>query len=492
MAGEERSTPKPFQVAIAYITYQIISHLWHPLYRFPGPFLASFSSIPHCSSFLGGRQPFDRLALHEKYGPVVRTSPNELSFSTSQSWKDIYGSRPGHQLFRKAPFYEGASFDGKTLSIISETDPVSHKKMRAQLNTAFSDKSLRDQENLIAEPIDLFIDQIGEKGDCPEGIDIVMWFNLMTFDIIGSLAFGESFGGLESAKFHEWIQLAVGSMKQGALADSLGRYPKIAAIIKKLFPAMIDKILQDTRKHEAHTMDLVKRRLAKDSDRPDFSTRIIEDREANGISATQIAAHSSDFIIAGSETTATTLSCATYHLLRDPELYDKLRKEIRGAFSSYEQIDSVSASKIKLVNAVCLEAMRMYPPLPFALPRVVPQGGDTVDGHMIPEGITVSTNPFAASMSSINFKDPFKFSPDRWLGNNELDDLDATQPFSYGPRACMGRSLGWAELYLAMCKLHYKYDLELVNTELDWFRDSKMHIVWHKPAMMVRVKPRSS
>lgn len=92
--------------------------------------------------------------------------------------------------------------------------------------------------------------------------------------------------------------------------------------------------------------------------------------------------------IAGSETTATTLSCATYYLLRNPEIYDELRKEIRSTFSSYEDIDSASASKLKLVNGICLEAMRMYPPLPFALPRVVPRGGDSVHGHMLPEGVS--------------------------------------------------------------------------------------------------------
>lgn len=92
--------------------------------------------------------------------------------------------------------------------------------------------------------------------------------------------------------------------------------------------------------------------------------------------------------IAGGETTATTLSCATYYLLRNPEIYAQLRKEVRSAFSSYEDIDSASASKIKLVNAICLEALRMYPPLPFALPRVVPHGGDSVDGHMLPEGVS--------------------------------------------------------------------------------------------------------
>jgi hypothetical protein len=53
-------------------------------------------------------------------------------------------------------------------------------------------------------------------------------------------------------------------------------------------------------------------------------------------------------------------------------------------------------------------------------------------------------------------------------------------------------SIAWMELNLTMCKLHYKYDLELVNADLDWHRDSRMHIVWHKPEMMVRVSSRSS
>jgi hypothetical protein len=82
-----------------------------------------------------------------------------------------------------------------------------------------------------------------------------------------------------------------------------------------LFPGFIGKILEDTRKHEAHTMSLVRRygllpftfvnvlrsltvsrRLKTNSDRPDFLTRIIEERKAHNISEHQIAAHSSDFM----------------------------------------------------------------------------------------------------------------------------------------------------------------------------------------------------
>ena len=135
-------------------------------------------------------------------GSVVRTAPNELSFNNVQSWKDIYGFRPGHKTFIKSAFYDGGSFADQVHSIVSERDPVEHGKMRKHLSHAFSDRSLLEQEDLIAGVVDTFIAQIGKKG--VEGLNISEAFGMMTFDIIGSLAFGETFGVVESGKFVAW------------------------------------------------------------------------------------------------------------------------------------------------------------------------------------------------------------------------------------------------------------------------------------------------
>jgi len=58
-----------------------------------------------------------------------------------------------------------------------------------------------------------------------------------------------------------------------------------------------------------------------------------------------------------------------------------------------------------------------------------------------PSQITVSTAPFASSMDPKNFHDPWSFKPERWLNPKlkSLDDPEASQPFSLGPRGCMGR-----------------------------------------------------
>lgn len=149
----------------------------------------------------------------------------------------------------------------------------------------------------------------------------------------------------------------------------------------------------------------------------------------------------------------------------------RLQEEVRSAFTRYEEIDSASTIPLKYLKAVAQEAMRIYPPLPFALPRVVPEPGCHVDGQFLPGGVrillffplpcllrrwyffplteyvcinllqtVVSTSTFAASMSSANFDRPWEFIPERWLEKSESSDaLEASQPFSYGSRACLGR-----------------------------------------------------
>ena len=117
-------------------------------------------------------------------------------------------------------------------------------------------------------------------------------------------------------------------------------------------------------------------------------TRMLENRDPESVSDIQLAAHASDFVLAGSETTATALSTITYYLCRSPQVMEKLQSEIRGSFKAYEDINAASTAPLKYLHAVALEGLRMYPPLPFALPRVVPPGGDTVDGHFLPAGVS--------------------------------------------------------------------------------------------------------
>lgn len=154
------------------------------------------------------------------------------------------------------------------------------------------------------------------------------------------------------------------------------------------------------------------------------------------------------------ETTAHTLAIATHLTLTHPDIYHKLKEEIRGRFTKNEEITIDAANELEYTIAVLTEALRFLPPVPAGFSRKVPEGGATVSGHYLPGNVSalfhiprgelcadlrqtgVSMTHYAAYRSERNFKDPDLFVPDRWLGAERYkDDNRATfQPFSFGPR----------------------------------------------------------
>lgn len=161
--------------------------------------------------------------------------------------------------------------------------------------------------------------------------------------------------------------------------------------------------------------------------------------------------------IAGGETVATFLAATTFYLLRDDSVYQKLKAEIRGQFTTYKEINCATAQNLPYLQAVISEGLRIYPPGSQGFPRTSP--GASIDGIWIPAGVGIlfldnrphSTNRLYALQTEVytsawtvthdeaNFHDPHSFKPERWTDPDCADVKEASQPFSLGPRACLGR-----------------------------------------------------
>jgi cytochrome P450 len=92
-------------------------------------------------------------------------------------------------------------------------------------------------------------------------------------------------------------------------------------------------------------------------------------------------------IVAGSETTATLLSGVTYYLLKTPHAYARLKEEVRSSFKSAEEITLTSTSRLPYLQACLEEALRLYPPVPLALPRRTRPEGDIIGGVFVPGNV---------------------------------------------------------------------------------------------------------
>lgn len=127
-------------------------------------------------------------------------------------------------------------------------------------------------------------------------------------------------------------------------------------------------------------------------------------------------------IIAGSDTTAVSLSSVLYHLLRNPHTLSALRSEIDSSHHQTSNPDTFSfkeSQDMPYLQAVIKEALRLHPATGLPLWRVVPPGGATVCGQHFPGGSTVGLNSWVAHYSSEGFGATYnQFIPERWLPSN--------------------------------------------------------------------------
>lgn len=484
-------------IFVLYIVVLSIYRLYfHPLAKFPGPKLNAISSLPSVYSLLRGRLPLDNKTLHDKYGSVVRVSPNELAFNSLGAWEDIYGfKKDGRQLMHKDPIHVGSVDPLPGASTLTMSDDINHARQRRALSHSFSEKALREQEYIIQGYIHKLLVNFDRMAGTGEELNLVNWLNFTTFDIIGDLAFGEPFGCLDIGAFHSWVSLIYETVKVGALEQATRRIAEAGSWWQTTLLNLIpDKVRQKRRDHLAFSREKVMQRLANEStEHKDFIYYILKQKEKFNLHENEIVLNGALFIVAGSETTANLLSGLFARLMWNPDKYRKLCEEIRTEFTTDEDITYERTSKLPYLNACLEEGLRIHPPVPTGLLRTVPKAGDMIDGHWVPGGVSVAVSGWAASHNPVNFRDCDSFIPERWLDDAYATDLKkAMQPFSLGPRGCIGRNLSYMEMRLIVARMLWNFDIVSTDAAWQWdpageMRHMKAYMTWQKPELNVKI-----
>ncbi|EYE95238.1 cytochrome P450 [Aspergillus ruber CBS 135680] len=354
-------------VPALYAVYLFVSTIWyiylHPLRRIPGPKSWIIFPILRQISGIRGRFDSDICRFHRTYGPAVRYGRDEVSFITPDAWKEIYGH--GHAQLPKV-----LTSASNTSDIVSSND-ADHSRHRKALSHAFSAKGLQAQEPLVNGYVDKLIERLKGMAETGVPVDMVKWYNLTTFDIIGDLAFGEPFGGLEKAEYHHWVAMVFGFVKVISFVRLGDSYPVAFSLLKAF---LLPKGLMAARQRQLdHAKSTVAKRLqnADRYHRGDFMDSMLRHAgEKDGLSVEELEGNANILIIAGSETTATLLSGATYWLLRTPDVMKKVTDEVRSVMLSEAEITSSNiAARLPYMLACLEEALRMYPPVPTGLQR---------------------------------------------------------------------------------------------------------------------------
>lgn len=90
-----------------------------------------------------------------------------------------------------------------------------------------------------------------------------------------------------------------------------------------------------------------------------------------------------------------------------------------------------------------------------------------------------------------NFVEADKYRPERWLPEShpcydrkfEQDNKAVFQPFSHGPRNCIGKNLAYSELRVITARLLYRFDYRIEPGQEDWHNNMSTYVVWEKPPL---------
>lgn len=182
-------------------------------------------------------------------------------------------------------------------------------------------------------------------------------------------------------------------------------------------------------------------------------------------------------VVAGSDTTATALSCIFWHLAQEPKQVEALREELDKCFTDNALADSATLAKLKHLDAVINESLRLHPPVPSGVQRLTPPEGITVGQRFIPGNTIVQVPMYTLFRDPRNFVRPNEFIPERWTTRPELTfEPRNFVPFSTGPGSCVGKQLALMELRYVVSHIVYRYDVKLApgqsaQTFLDDMKD---------------------
>ncbi|CAK7204871.1 hypothetical protein SEUCBS139899_007633 [Sporothrix eucalyptigena] len=429
---------------------------FHRLSRFPGPFGARLSNLWITGKSIGKQDKYLVIEdLHKKYGDVVRIGPSELSIVHGAAPDAIHSNRTS---CTKGPWYN-ILHPLESLQMIRVKE--AHAVRRKTWDRGFGSKALRDYEPRVAGYTDELIRQIDARLGKP--VNVTEWFNNYSFDVMSDLAFGKSFGMLVSGdKKHYFTETLHADM------GNVGRFSHLPWLfpIFKATPV----VNAENKRFWAFVTSLVEERIKNPPSEPDVFSWLLEEYQALPDPTTQdklnLQADAHLICVAGSDTTAATLTCLFFELVCHPEAAAHLRTEIDDYFAKTEKPEHLSLSKLEYLQACIDETLRLHPAVPGGVQRLTSPEGLQIGDHHIPGNTIVQIPTHTINRDARFFAEPNEFIPERWTSRKELSmEPSVFAPFSTGRYSCVGKQLGLMELRTVTSQLVRRYNFELAPSQ---------------------------
>ncbi|KAK4171797.1 putative cytochrome P450 E-class, group I [Triangularia setosa] len=457
-------------IAVWYIATAI--RAWYCLRHVPGPRLAKFSYLWEFYTIITGKVQKNYLSLRD-YGPLVVSAPGTIVTDDPEVLRRTMAARGSYS---RSMWYAAAKFTPDTDNLGSQLDTTAHDILKAKTAGPYAG---RETEGGLERAVDFqlvrFVNLIRRKylsrGDELLSIDFAQLSRYFTMDVISSLVFGKAWGHLdEGADVLGWV----GAMDKLIPMMFLGmEIPFFRTILISKYgllglvgPKPTDK--SGLGMIMKHVNVLIGQRFAnKDKPTKDMMGGFIR----NGMTRSECEGEAILAILAGNDTTASTIRGTMLHLMANPRAYARFKREIKEAVEQGKvssPITNEESQKLPYTQAVMLEGFRIGSAVTFGHYKVVSRRGDTIHGHYLPEGTLIGHNTIALTHNKRVFgEDADIFRPERFLecdAEKKADMLRALDiVFGGGRWTCSGKNIALLELNKVPFELMRVFDFQIVN-----------------------------
>ncbi|XP_068134844.1 cytochrome P450 3A24-like [Hyperolius riggenbachi] len=337
---------------------------------------------------------------------------------------------------------------GPLKSAVSIAADDQWKRIRTVLSPTFTSGKLKQMFPIIKSYGELLVKNIQKKVDNKEFINMKEIFGSYSMDIVLSTSFSVNVDSMNNPNdpfVSNAKKLFTFSFLNPLFLTTL-LCPFLVPLLERLnfcfLPISVLNFFQDAIRSIKKN-----RQKGVHTDRVDFLQLLVDSQNKDGtsedshgykeLSDSEIMAQGLIFIIAGYETTSTTLMFLAYVLATNPDVQTKLQEEIDAHLPNKSPPTYDALMQLEYLDMVIDETLRLYPAA-LRIERVCKQTTE-INGVTIPKGVVAVIPSFALHRDPELWPNPEEFRPERFSKENrKTQDPYTFLPFGAGPRNCIG------------------------------------------------------
>ncbi|KAF8801579.1 cytochrome P450 [Phlegmacium glaucopus] len=469
--------------ASTIFTYFLIRTFYNlflsPLNAIPGPWYFATSDLWLTLHVLRLRQCKVIQELFEIYGPVVRVGPNKVVFRDVSTMRNVYSVHK----FDKSNFYKSLLTNDNDHAMTT-LDHANHSIRRKSYAPHYTHNNVAQfQAEMHEYTFELINTLEGIYGKTP--VECLALFRHLSVDVVVSSSFGYRLGAVS-----KWAMDV-----EDPLSTAINDFPK-RGILRSIVPTWAwnsvcripnnrwrqmcdsDKILAEFVSGRVYEMraQMTAGKVG-ETEKLSMLERLLQYQYSplQSMPDHDIISECIGHLMAGTDTTSTSITYLFWELSRRPDIMKKLQAELDEAMTDPKVLPDISVlQELPYLSAFMKEGLRMYTAVPSLLERVVPTStskngasDEVYDmmGYALPPGTVVATQAWSMHREPSVFASPDTFLPERWLESSSTtsDQLSimATHmmPFGSGSRVCGGQNLAQVMLKVVVASFARNFDI---------------------------------